>query len=184
MRELMRSPRVAGINVYKGELMGAGAWSAIVPQSLWEEVQERLKFRAAYCHPRAGGYYLLRGVVFCARCGTRMVGVSQSGRRSYTCSRTSWVDDLKCSRKFAAAALEAFVTEAAIRLLETLDVFGVPATATSSSPADDEAVSKDLAELGELREMWDAREITTREYREMRQPLQYWNNVTGLTTTA
>jgi hypothetical protein len=25
VRELLRSPRVAGINVYKGELMGAGA---------------------------------------------------------------------------------------------------------------------------------------------------------------
>ena len=152
--------------------MGAGAWPAIVPQGLWEEAQERLKFRATQLPPRTGGYYLLRGVVFCARCGTRMVGAAQSGRRSYVCSRTSRVDDLKCTRKFQAAALESFVTEAAIRLLETLDVSGAPSTATLTSPTDDEAVSKDLAELAELREMWDAREITTKEYREMRRSVE------------
>ncbi len=79
---------------------------------------------------------------------------------------------MKCTRKFQAAALESFVTEAAIRLLETLDVSGAPATATLTSPADDDAVSKDLAELAELREMWDAREITTKEYREMRRSVE------------
>ncbi|MGQ0716053.1 MAG: recombinase family protein [Pseudonocardiales bacterium] len=172
VRELLRSPRVAGMQVYHGELMGAGTWPAIVPQGLWEEAQERLKFRATQLPPRTGGYYLLRGVVFCARCGTRMVGAAQSGRRSYVCSRTSRVDDLKCTRKFQAAALESFVTEAAIRLLETLDVSGAPSTATLTSPADDEAVSKDLEELAELREMWDAREMTTKEYREMRRTVE------------
>jgi hypothetical protein len=143
-----------------------------VPQGLWEEAQERLKFRATHCRPRVGGYYLLRGVVFCARCGTRMVGASQSGRRSYVCSRQSRVDEMKCLRKFQAAALEAFVTEAAIRLLETLDVSGAPTTATLMSPADDEAVRKDLEELAELREMWDSRELTTKEYREMRRSVE------------
>jgi hypothetical protein len=84
----------------------------------------------------------------------------------------SRVDELKCMRKFQASALESFVTEAAIRLLETLDVSGAPSTATLMSPADDEAVSKDLEELAELREMWDARELTTKEYREMRRSVE------------
>jgi site-specific DNA recombinase len=84
----------------------------------------------------------------------------------------SRVDELKCMRKFQTSALESFVTEAAIRLLETLDVSGAPSTATLMSPADDEAVSKDLEELAELREMWDARELTTKEYREMRRSVE------------
>jgi DNA invertase Pin-like site-specific DNA recombinase len=172
VRELLSSPRVAGLRVHRGQVVGAGAWPAIVPQGLWEEVQERLKFRASQLPPRTGSYYLLRGVVFCARCGTRMVGTSQGGRRSYVCSRMSRVDEMRCVRKFQASALESFVTEAAIRLLETLDVSGAPSTATLMSPVDDDAVSKDLEELAELRAMWDARELSTKEYREMRRAVE------------
>jgi hypothetical protein len=50
-----------------------------VPQGLWEEAQERLEFRATQLPRRIGGYYLLRGVVFCAQCGTRMVGRRSPG---------------------------------------------------------------------------------------------------------
>ena len=52
---MMRFPRVAGIQVHHGELIGPGNWPAIVPRGLWEEAQERLKFRATQLPPRVGG---------------------------------------------------------------------------------------------------------------------------------
>ena len=61
--------------------------------------------------------------------------------------------------------------DAAIDLLERLDVSGA-VSASVLSDADNAAIDADQAELAELKAMWDAREITTGEYREMRKTVE------------
>lgn len=61
--------------------------------------------------------------------------------------------------------------DAAIDLLERIDVRGA-VTASVLSDADNAAIDADRAELTELKAMWDAREITTSEYREMRKTIE------------
>ena len=64
--------------------------------------------------------------------------------------------------------LEAFVTEAAVELLTHLDVTGAPSVATALSAQDEATIAADEHELAELNDMWNSRELSTREYRQMR----------------
>ncbi len=75
-------------------------------------------------------------------------------------------------RRIVAGTLERFVVEAALRLLENLDVSGQPAEATALAPADSQAIEADERELADLKDMWDSRELTTREYRQMRKTVE------------
>jgi site-specific DNA recombinase len=77
----------------------------------------------------------------------------------------------KCYRRAGAATLEGFVKDAAISLLERLDVTGAVA-ASVLSDADNAAIDADHAELAELKAMWDARELSTSEYRAMRKTVE------------
>jgi hypothetical protein len=68
--------------------------------------------------------------------------------------------------------LEAFVTDAAVELLTHLDVTGAPSAATALSEQDETAIAADGHELAELKDMWNSRELSTREYRQMRKTVE------------
>ncbi|MCA1673741.1 MAG: recombinase family protein, partial [Actinobacteria bacterium] len=167
VRVLLRSRHVAGIRVFRGEDYGRGAWPAIVEEGLWREVQDRMAYRAAAITNRATRFYLLRGLVVCKRCGTTMSGSRNNGTWSYQCARNKRMDQWSCSRRIGALKLEEFVVDAALELLTTLTVSGPQAT-VSLSEVEQAAISADEAELAELKDMWHARELSTREYRQMR----------------
>jgi hypothetical protein len=67
--------------------------------------------------------------------------------------------------------LEAFVTDAAVQLLTHLDVTGAP-SATALSEHDEATIAADEHELAELKDMWTQRELSTREYRQMRRTVE------------
>lgn len=90
---------------------------------------------------------------------------------NYVCSNFRYSDRPKCYRRVGGASLEAFVKDAAINLLERLDVTGAQAAAVLTE-ADKQAIEADGQELAELKAMWDAREIRTSEYREMRKTVE------------
>jgi len=68
--------------------------------------------------------------------------------------------------------LEAFVTDAAVELLTHLAVTGTPTVATALSEQEDAAIAADEHELTELKDMWTQRELSTREYRQMRKTVE------------
>lgn len=77
----------------------------------------------------------------------------------------------RCNRAVKAAPVDEFVTEAALYLLEHLDLTEVPAP-SSLSAEDQAAIDADRQELDELKGMWQSQELTTREYREMRKTVE------------
>lgn len=165
VRDVLDSHHVAGMRVFRNKVIGQGEWPAIIPRGTWDEVQERRKYRAAAVkgHYAPKRPYLLRGLVTCKNCAGRMKG---SGGK-YLCNRSQRNDSLACYMGVTAAPLEGFVTEAAIRLLENLDVTGEePSTLLSQD--DQDAIAADREELTELKDMWDKQEIKTAEYRAMR----------------
>ena len=91
------------------------------------------------------------------------------GRPVYVC--TNFRRRPKCYRRACAATLEGFVKDAAISLLERIDVTGAVA-ASVLSDADNAAIDADRVELAELKATWDAREISTSEYRAMRKRVE------------
>jgi site-specific DNA recombinase len=170
---LLGSRHVAGIRVFRGEEIGPGVWPAIIDEPMFREVQERRAFRSAVMRGRQEQqrFYLLRGLLWCAKCGTRMSGRPDTGGRPvYVCTNFRGSGP-KCYRRAGAATLEGFVKDAAINLLERLDVSGV-VSASVLSDADNAAIDADRVELAELKAMWDAREITTSEYRAMRKTVE------------
>src|SRR6185369_2275333 len=156
------SPHSAGILVFRGQEIGPGNWPAIIPPGTWAEIRERRSYRAAQASavaPRR--FFLLRGLVTCSRCGTRMSGTGGETNAAYKCNRSYRIDERKCARLINAPALESFVSDAAVDLLTRLDPTGQEATATLSE-GDRAAIDADRVELAELKAMWEARELPTR----------------------
>jgi DNA invertase Pin-like site-specific DNA recombinase len=177
VRQLLDSPRQAGLIVFQGEVQKdengdyrKGAWPAIVSVGEWEEVH-RLRARRSQDYQdarRSFRHYLLTGMVVCTKCTRSMVGTTVGGRPIYECTRRTSTSPEACSRRITAAGLEKFVTDAAKDFLTSLtagDLVAVPATADRADA--EEAEAADRRKLAEIREMWDAEEITTAEMREM-----------------
>jgi|SRR6185369_11309202 len=100
-----------------------------------------------------------------------MSGTGGETNAAYKCNRSYRIDERKCARLINAPALESFVSDAAVDLLTRLDPTGQEATATLSE-GDRAAIDADRVELAELKAMWEARELPTREYREMRRTVE------------
>lgn len=170
---ILDSRHIAGIRVFRGVEIGPGIWPAIIDAAMFREVQERRAYRSAIDaelqKPRR--YYLCRGLVWCAKCGRRMAGKTNGGQPLYVCYTNKAEYGLEtCARRIGAKSLEAFVKDAAITLLERLDVTIGPAAVLSDE--DQAAIEADRAEIAELRDMWDRQEIRTAEYRQMRKAVE------------
>ncbi|HZR49480.1 MAG TPA: recombinase family protein [Streptosporangiaceae bacterium] len=167
VRLQLRSRYVTGIRVHHGEEVGNGIWPAIIDRGTWELAQEMLDYRARATKDEKDDqrFYLLRGLVVCGKCGTRMGGAG--GR--YKCYRQFRKDEKHCARSISAATLEEFAEGVAIKYLEKLSVDGRPVGEAAKEAKD--AIADDERQLRELNEMWTAKVITTREYREMRREI-------------
>ncbi len=168
VREILRSRHVTGIRVLRGQDFGDGDWPKIIDRGTWTEVQDRRAYRASAHGRRPFRFYVLRSVVMCRKCGTPMAGCMSNGTPTYVCARHDSIGDARCTRRINAAMLEEFVADAAVELLTGLDVSEAPTAATALSPDDEAAIAADEQELAELKDMWNHRELSTREYREMR----------------
>ncbi|MFI8876469.1 recombinase family protein [Streptomyces sp. NPDC055243] len=172
VRDVLDNRHVAAIRVFRGEEIGDGEWPAIIDRGLWREVRERRAYRAAALAKgkQPGRFYLLRGVVTCTGCGRVMGGSGGSGAK-YVCNHTHRLDVPRCNRAVSAPILEDFVTEAAINLLERLDLAEAP-TPSALSEEDQAAIEADRQELDDLKDMWESQELKTREYRVMRKTVE------------
>jgi site-specific DNA recombinase len=172
VREMLSSRYVTGIRVFRGQDFGDGDWPVIVDRGTWTEVQDRRAYRAS-AHPRRPSrFYVLRGVVMCKQCVIPMAGCMSRGDPTYVCSRQDSIGPARCKRRINATMLEAFVADAAVELLTNLEVSAAPTAATALSAADQTAISAEEAELAELKDMWNHRELSTREYRQMRKTVE------------
>jgi site-specific DNA recombinase len=173
IRRQLRNKHVAGICWHSGHEVAVGKWQPIIERAQWDFVQELLAFRsvaaqkkrAANRQPRA---YILRGLVICGNCGTAMAGCSG---KLYRCSRANRQDGQRCARTMLAGPLEAFVQDAAIRLLEELSV-NPRRSRTAAVEAAERDIAGDEQQLRDLHDMWINKEIDTAEYRKDRRVIQ------------
>ncbi|HEY3873416.1 MAG TPA: recombinase family protein, partial [Actinocrinis sp.] len=146
---LLDCHHMAGIRVFRKQEIGPGTWPAIIDEGMFREVQERRSYRAAKSRAKQAAqrterYYLLRSLVWCTACGVRMAGGMSSGAPTYHC--TSERGGRACRRSVSAATLEAFVSDAAIRMLTELDVTGQQAAAVLTTD-DANTIAADEAQL-------------------------------------
>jgi site-specific DNA recombinase len=124
LRYMLGNPRLAGWSTYHGEVVGRGAWKAILTRRQSERI------RALFADPdrRTGDgtrrRYLLTGLVHCGRCGARMMSRGNGHTRTYICP---WLPgQVGCGRvSINVEDLEGLFLD---RLYQRLDSDELPAT--------------------------------------------------------
>lgn len=97
LRQIIKNPTIAGLRVYRGEIIGEADWPAILTVKRWEEVNQILNDSARrvryveednHSHPR----WLLSHIAKCGYCGRALVRLSGviprkdgSLRNNYAC---------------------------------------------------------------------------------------------------
>jgi site-specific DNA recombinase len=84
VKAVLGNPRVGGLSAYKGEIVGAGSWPALVPEPTWRAVRTLLDDPAR--RPRTRGVRTLLGGVARCYCGAPAYGTRNSlGAPAYRC---------------------------------------------------------------------------------------------------
>jgi hypothetical protein len=121
VRFLLRSPiYVARSEQGTGDVLSrtVGRWPALVDDTTWKSVQERLD-RHKSIPRQASGRYLLTGLARCPRCGARMIGAARKdgARPQYRCVNGVNAPVQPCHHSATAPIVEADVLTEVSQLL-------------------------------------------------------------------
>ena len=131
IRSILLNPRIAGLSVYHGEIVGQGQWEPLVSEETWRAVRGILEDPAR--KPPRGVRTLLGGLALCP-CGNVVAGgPSHTGHRVYRCSMPtrdrSWPGEHVARQ---AGPVEDFITRLVVGRLsraDAADLVAVPETA-------------------------------------------------------
>jgi site-specific DNA recombinase len=147
LSQMLRSPRPAGMRIYKGQLI-QGKWEPIVSVDRWTELVQNLDGRS-----RSSGIgtpaHLLTGLIVCGRCGENLFAhfSSAAGRKpqdQYSCMKRPGSE--RCGRLAGSkSTIDAYVVDA---LFEGLSLAELVPTDTGDSLGSIEA---EIASLGAKR---------------------------------
>lgn len=132
VRNALIKPKYAGIRRYNGVDYDA-TWEPILDRTTWDRLQLTVNLRAQKTFIPRPRTYLLTGLLYCGRCGQKMIGStthdSAGKRRCYVCT-TNGSKHLSRS----AEALEHYLTELVFYRMETPELGQLM---TGTSPQDD-----------------------------------------------
>jgi site-specific DNA recombinase len=116
LRKIISSPAIGGLRQYHGEIVGQGAWEALISRSAHERLRAMFADKAKRRRQGRGRRYLLSGgLAVCGECGHPLASQRyKNGRVGYSC-RT---DQSGCGRVVINALdLEHLITEGTIDAL-------------------------------------------------------------------
>jgi DNA invertase Pin-like site-specific DNA recombinase len=168
VRSILGGPRITGLRVFRGEVVGDAAWPAILDRETWDQVQVKLRERRSL----SKGNRLVRwltGLLHCGLCGRELIGWTSSDATRYWCATPRG----GCGR----IAIHSLHTEAEVerQVLAYLSKPGnlaalrgtYTAAPTVAASARSE-LAEDEQQLKELAGMWARKEISFIEYTEAR----------------
>jgi site-specific DNA recombinase len=174
LRDTLLSPGLAGLRVYRGEVVAEGRWTPILDRGMHEMVVAILKDPARRTRG-PGAKHLLTGIVACGRCeeplATHYDPKSRGGRRQYLCQAAPGRPG--CGRLMVSAEpLERVVTAMVLKRLAG------PGLAKALAARDAEAgagLAEELAavyaQITEVEAMWKARQIKGDAFLRLHTPL-------------
>lgn len=169
LRRVLTAPRWAGLRTYRGVVVGPAAWPAILDMATHEALVALSEVRKRV--PTSRTPYLLRGLVTCGVCGTRLFRVANRGTVAYHCSTHHG-----CGRvSIAQAKLDGYVLGHIEKILaDPVALRGISARLVGG---DDLAELEDQiaaveTELATLARMHGADELETVEWAALRGPLR------------
>ncbi|MFD3448606.1 recombinase family protein [Microbacteriaceae bacterium 4G12] len=173
VRQILLSPRIAGLRSHKGEVVGPAVWDPIITA---EQRQQLLNHFAAKktSGRRAPRSYLLTALLRCGKCNNRLYSSARGTERRYVCM--SGPDHRGCGGiTVTAPPVEEWLAEAVLYRLDTQQM----QIALSGRRADDtrrtellEQLAQDQAKQRELMEMWMDGELSRTEWKTGRDLLE------------
>ncbi|MBT9255865.1 recombinase family protein [Phycicoccus sp. MAQZ13P-2] len=164
VRNLLLSPRIAGLREHQGQVIGKAAWPAIITEEDHARIVALLKDPARRTN-RSARAYLLSGLLRCGKCGSKMVTGRSRDRRRYMC-RTG-PDFGGCGGTMISASVEELVAEAVLYRLDTPELAAAidgQQRKDENSAALSESIAADAAQLEELAGLYAAKAITGPEW--------------------
>jgi len=73
LRQMLASPRLAGLRAHHGAIVGSGGYPAILDEATYRRLEALLRQRKGSRGPQARSY-LLSGILHCGHCGRPMLG--------------------------------------------------------------------------------------------------------------
>lgn len=171
VHSVITKPRIAGLRVHRGEVVGKAVWPAVLDREQWEKVCLTLAGRAGGGTKEMSRW--LSGVLRCSKCGHGLTGSQQGGGRGprYWCATTRGgcggigIDAVKS---------EDHLEKVLLAYLSRPDVLAELRSATSSTSAERarKEARDDEEQLKELAGLWAARAVTTAEYMHARRDIE------------
>ncbi|SDX78281.1 Site-specific DNA recombinase [Modestobacter sp. DSM 44400] len=91
VRALVLRERNAGLRVHRGEVVGEGAWEAILDRGRWEQLRAVLSDPGRRTSTGTAAAHLLSGIARCGVCGATLRVAQNRGVPSYRCSASGCV---------------------------------------------------------------------------------------------
>lgn len=165
LRGILTSPRIAGLRVHRGEIVGPGVWAPIITPGVRDKVLAESE-RRQVSGRRANRSYLLSGMLRCALCDGTLFSARRTTTRRYVCQ--SGPDHGGCGKiTIVADPVERLLSLAVLIRLDT----GELAERIEERSAQDrslsglrEAVIADREQLGELAEAYADRKMKMPEW--------------------
>lgn len=176
VRNIVSSPRIAGLRAYKGEVVGEAAWEPIIPTAQRDQVLAALSVRS-WNRKRSPRKYLLSGLCRCGRCQSRMFSAARleagTSKRRYVCSSSP--DHGGCGRTTVVAEpLEKLIANAVLTRLDSkvlADALAGKVRANPDTAALSAQVEAAQARMDELTGLYSSGAITAREWIMARDPI-------------
>ncbi len=173
VREVLKSPRIAGLRQHRGEVVGPAVWEPIISPDDHAKVVALFEQRRTTGR-RTPRSYLMSGLLRCGRCqGTLFASRRESSRR-YVC--LGGPDHRGCGRlTVVAEPVEQLVTAAVLYRLDTpelADVIAGRAAQDEHTASLAETIAQDRAQLDELAELYASKQIGAREWMTARNPIE------------
>ena len=174
LRGLLRSGRIAGLREHRGEVVGPAQWEAIISPADRDRVLARMAEQTASGR-RSPRRYVLSGLLRCGKCGGKLYASPRENSRRYVC--LTGPDQRGCGRlTVVAEPLEAMLVEAVLQRLDGPELADAQAgrrdTAGAGAGDFSDGLAGDQAQLDELAVMFGKQEISAREWRAAREPIE------------
>lgn len=172
LADIVKSPRIAGLRVHRGEVVGAAEWQPILDRDTWEAVCVAVAARSKGVTAQPGLKRWLNGLLVCGLCGHGLTGQYQTGDRY-----RYWCDTRRGGCGHIAIGGKAVEDEVERQVLDYLarpDVVDALRSSASDSGAERARadIAADEAQLKELARMWAEKAITLAEYTEARRVIE------------
>ncbi|WP_369253327.1 recombinase family protein [Geodermatophilus amargosae] len=172
LRGLLRSGRIAGLREHRGEVVGPAQWAPIISPADRDRILARMaeQVRSGRRTPRR---YVLSGLLRCGKCGGKLYASPREHSRRYVCLKGP--DHGGCGRlTVVAEPLEQLLVEAVLQRLDGPELADVLAGRRGDALAGElsDGLAGDQDQLDELAVMFGKQEISAREWRAAREPIE------------